>query len=441
MANETKQKAPRRYEKMRNSGVEWIGMVPEEWHILPAKKMFSEVKEKNRKNEYNNPFSFRYGEIVGKKLPGKTDTQLAETLSAYQVVMPNDIVLNGLNLNYDFVTQRVAIVQNKGIITSAYLVVHPDSNKIGPRYAMYLLKSFDYRQVFHGIGSGIRKTLKFQDFKELPILCPSEATQNAIAKYLDEKSKFIDEVIAEAKASIEEYKAWKSSIIYEAVTKGLDPTTEMKDSGVEWIGKIPAHWGISRIRKTAEFYNGDRTSRYPKPDDFVSTGISFINSTNLNSDTLDISTCKFITEEKYNSLSGAKLQPNDIVFCLRGSVGKCSINLMLQKGTVASSLMTIRPQKMSAQFLLYVLLSDVTAQQTAIYMNGTCAANLSAENVGNYLIPIPPTIEQEKIANYLVHKSQIIDALIKEKQTLISDLESYKQSFIYEVVTGKRKVV
>ena len=115
-------------------------------------------------------------------------------------------MINGLNLNYDFVSQRVAIVNESGVITSAYLAIQPDENKINPRFVLYLLKSYDYQQVFHGLGSGIRKTLKYQDFKKIMIVAPTLSKQQAIADYLDETCSKIDEIIAEAKASIDEYK-------------------------------------------------------------------------------------------------------------------------------------------------------------------------------------------------------------------------------------------
>ena len=235
------------FAEMKGCGIEWIGEIPATWDVFPAGGVFDEVKEKNVNNQYSNPFSFRYGEIVDKKIAGEIDESVEETLSAYRVVSPNTIMINGLNLNYDFISQRVAIVREKGIITSAYLAVQPDEGRIVPRFVLYLLKAYDYRQVFHGIGSGIRKTLKFQDFKSIKIVAPSLTEQSAIASYLDTQCAKIDEIIAQAKASIEDYKQWKASIIYEAVTKGLDPNVEMKDSGIEWISLLPATVKVSRV--------------------------------------------------------------------------------------------------------------------------------------------------------------------------------------------------
>lgn len=236
------------YTEMKDSGIPWVGNVPADWEVFPAGGVFKEVKEKNTDNKFTNPFSFRYGEIVDKKIIGGIDESVEETLSAYRVVSPNTIMLNGLNLNYDFISQRVAIVKEQGIITSAYLAVKPDEKRVYPYFVLYLLKAYDYRQVLHSIGSGIRKTLKYQDFKSIKIVAPTMDKQKEIVTYLNAQCAKIDEIIAEAKASIENYKKWKASIIYEAVTKGLDPDVEMKESGIKGAEKVPSHWAISRLK-------------------------------------------------------------------------------------------------------------------------------------------------------------------------------------------------
>ena len=251
---------------MKDSGVAWIGKVPLNWGILPARTAFYEVKEKNFDGKHTRQLSFRYGQIVDKAGNSAAIEAENETASAYRVVTPKTIMINGLNLNYDFISQRVAIVNNLGIITSAYLAVKAKEELMIAEYALYLFKSYDGKQVFHGHGSGVRKTLKFSDFREIPIILPSLPEQAAIAAYLDEKCGEIDAIIAEAKASIEEYKAWKSSVIFEAVTKGLNPNAEMKDSGVDIIGLMPKHWHLCRQRFLCKTTTGDHDTQDAEPD-------------------------------------------------------------------------------------------------------------------------------------------------------------------------------
>lgn len=210
---------------------------------------------------------------------------------------------------------------------------------------------------------------------------------------------------------------------------------EVVNNKYDWINFLPRNWKVAKIGFFSEFYNGDRTSRYPQPSDFVDEGIPFITSFNINGDYIDTSHCKYITKEKYDSLSGAKIDINDIVFCLRGSVGKCALNDSLNNGTVASSLMAIRPKAIDPKYLLYCLLSDVSVHQTEEYMNGTCAANLSAENVSKYLIPVPSEIEQNRIAAFLDTECSHIDSVIEQTRTSIEEYKKLKQAVITQAVT------
>lgn len=212
-------------------------------------------------------------------------------------------------------------------------------------------------------------------------------------------------------------------------------TLMMKDSGIDCIAEIPENWDISKIKYDATFYNGDRSEEYPSGNDIIDEGIPFVNSENIHGTFLDVSSCKCITNEKYKRLGGAKLKINDIVFCLRGSVGNCSINKSINEGTVASSLVAIRANNINPDFLNYYLNSDSTVFQTSLFQNGSCAANLSAEKVSNYYICTPILKEQQAIVNFLDEKCVKIDKVIGEIEEQIQILENYKKSLITETVT------
>lgn len=323
----------------------------------------------------------------------------------------------------------------------AYQVFHATKD-LSNDFFRYLFKSDGFISKINSLTVGIRegKNIQYWDFSNMLLALPPKEVQIRSAQYLNAKCTEIDTILSKTRSSIEEYKKLKQAVITQAVTKGVRGKRKMKDREVEWIGGIPKEWGQTKIKMVASFFNGDRTSRYPQPTDFVDNGIAFLTSRNIDGDEVDLSDVKYITERKYNSLSGAKIQINDIVFCLRGSVGKCAINQTLSCGTVASSLATIRPNCVYPKYLLYFLLSDIASTQTAVFMNGTCAANLSAENVANYYITLPLSTEQKEIAAYLDAKCAEIDGLIAKKEQLVKELESYKKSLIYEVVTGKREV-
>ncbi|MEE0085410.1 MAG: hypothetical protein UE068_14395, partial [Paludibacteraceae bacterium] len=306
---------------MKETGIVWIGKIPIDWNIMPAGGVFDEVKEKNKNLKYLNPLSFKYGEIVDKDIKGDVDEDVKETISTYTVVHPNTIMINSLNLNYDFISQRVAIVRKDGVITSAYLAVKPDEEIIYPRFVLYLLKSYDAQQVFHGMGSGVRKTLKFQDFKHVFVVAPTLKEQQAIANYLDGRCSKIDEIIADATASIEEYQELKQAVIFENVTRGFENSKRTKRTGIFWAERIPDGWDVVKVAQAfsvelgkmldAQRISGKRLKPYLRNADVQWNGI---NVENLNE--MDFSEDE---DERYS------IKPGDLLVCEGGDIGKSFI--------------------------------------------------------------------------------------------------------------------
>lgn len=212
---------------------------------------------------------------------------------------------------------------------------------------------------------------------------------------------------------------------------------KMKDCDFQWIGQIPEDWMMTKVKFVADFYNGDRGKNYPSGDDLVDDGIVFLTSNNIHSTVLDTNPeiTKYITPERYKLLGGAKIKKGDLIFCLRGSVGLCSINESEDEGTVASSLTVLRPKNINNHFLNFILNSKIAEIQTKKFENGSCAANLSAENVGTYIIPYPPLVEQQRIADFLDEKCGEIDSIRSDIQKQIDILNDYKKSVITEAVT------
>ena len=429
--------------KMKGSGIEWIGEIPEGWEITRLKYL-ADFEPTCDTSYLTDESKITYTPMECVKNGGFENRSalygnLSHTLTPFQ---NGDIAM--AKVTPCFENGNIAIMDNLfsgfGLGSSELFIFRPKS--ISTRYFFYWLqnKAFVARACSTMTGTGGLKRISPSFIRNCPVHCPSTDEQTMISDYLDAKCSEIDDLLTSVRSSIEEYKKLKQAVITQAVTKGVRGEREMKDSGVEWIGEIPKEWGRTKIKMIASFFNGDRTSRYPQPSDFVDAGVAFLTSRNIDSDEVDLSETKYITDDKYKSLSGAKIQIDDIIFCLRGSVGKCAINRTLSRGTVASSLATIRPKDIYPKYLLYFLLSNIASTQTTIFMNGTCAANLSAENVGNYYITLPISTEQKEIADYLDAKCAEIDKLIAKKEQLVKELESYKKSLIYEVVTGKREV-
>ena len=427
---------------MKDSGIEWIGEIPEGWEVRKIKSNFAiyaGATPKSEKTEYWDggipwitPADFKTTDKYA-SYGRKSLTSLGYDSCGTTLVPAGSIIFSKRAPVGSVVIAKNALCTNQGCLSCI------PNEAVNSTYFYYCMSIFT--EQFELVSAGTTfKEIAASTFASFLLPCPPLSQQNEIVNFLDKEISHVDSMLFHIRSSIEEYKKLKQAVITQAVTKGVRGERAMKDSGVEWIGEIPKEWGRTKIKMIASFFNGDRTSRYPQPTDFVDDGIAFLTSRNIDGDEVNLSETKYITESKYNSLSGAKIQIDDIIFCLRGSVGKCAINQTLSCGTVASSLATIRPKDIHPKYLLYSLLSNVASIQTTVFMNGTCAANLSAENVANYYITLPSSTEQKEIADYLDAKCAEIDGLIAKKEQLVKELESYKKSLIYEVVTGKREV-
>lgn len=441
---------------MKPSGVAWLGDIPEGWEMLPARHLFAEVTAKNKNGKYTRQLSFRYGEIVDKGPNQSHNAFPEETILTYTVVEPDTIMINGLNLNYDLLSLRVAIVKEAGIITSAYLAVVPQRSRIIPWYALYLLKAYDFKMVFHGQGSGIRMTLKFADFATLPITLPPLPEQRAIADYLDEKCGAIDAAIAEAKKGIEEYKAWKKSLIFEAVTgkrrvgafnaktQSRREAEKMKHSGIPWIGGIPEGWEKCKTLHALRMPITDGPHTTP---DLFNDGIPFVSAeaVSCGNGSIDFNHIRgYISEAFYNECCLKYIPKRDDIYMIKSgaTTGRVAIVDTDRIFTIWSPLAVFRcnQQRAKPRYLFYYLQSSAYQGQVELAWSFGTQQNIGMRALEELKVILPPLPEQQAIADYLDEKCATIDAMVAEKEALIADLEAYKKSLIYEVVTGKREV-
>lgn len=423
---------------MKDSGVEWLGEIPAGWELRQAGQLADQVKEPNDSLKEKNLLSLSYGKIKRKDI-NSTDGLLPASFETYNIIDDGDIVLRFTDLQNDQKSLRVGRATERGIITSAYVTVRPFDHQ-SSRFIYYALHAYDLRKGFYGMGAGVRQGLKWQEAKYIRLPFPPLEEQHRIADYLDKKCAEIDRAVEAAEKSIEGYKAYQQSQVATTIIRGCDDCCEMRPSGIAAIGKINAERRLVALRRVAAFFNGDRSDEYPSGDDIVSEGIPFVTSADLNGRFLPRIFTKYITEEKYQSLRGVKLRVNDVVFCLRGSVGKCALNSSVHDGTVASSLAVARPLSCDPAWLNYVLMSTTTTDQAVSTAIGATSKNLAANVLKQAYVPLPPLDEQRRIADHLDEKCGQIDRAIAAKQAIIADLKAYKQSLIYEVVTGKREV-
>lgn len=428
------------YSKMKDSGVEWIGKMPIGWKVIRNKALFEEVNERCEANP-NLPLlsvSEYYGVAPrAEKIAEDEMLTRAESLEGYKVCHKNDIVMN-IMLAWK---RSQGVSQYDGIVSPAYCVFRrKDDAPIDMRYIHYLIRTDRYADEYKCHSTGIidsRLRLYPDKFLALESHVPPLPEQTAIAAYLDEKCATIDGIIAEAKATIEEYKAWKASVIFEAVTKGLDPNAEMKDSGVEWIGQMPRGWSRDKINRIYGIIGSGTTPKFDDAKD-NSGPINWILSGDVYSGG-DITEVKNqIAESFLSEYSALKIyNPPFVVIAMYGaSIGNMAISYI--SGCVNQACCVLGSPRENFNYAYYALQALKSHLLSSALGGGQ--PNISQQIIKAQWLPIPPLPEQTAIAAYLDSKCAAIDGVIAEKEALIAELETYKKSLIFETVTGKRRV-
>ena len=420
---------------VKDSGIDWIGDIPESWNVRTIYQLASQVKCKNSDLQENNLLSLSYGKIKRKDI-NAPEGLLPASFDGYNIIEAGDIVLRLTDLQNDHTSLRVGLSTERGIITSAYITLRPLSIRHS-KYVYYLLHAFDLKKGFYGMGSGVRQGLNYDEVKELRVVLPSDTELEAISTYLDNQCGQIDSIIEEEKASIEEYKAWKTSIIHEAVTKGLDPSAKMQDSGIQWIGQIPQNWELVKIKYKFTISSGAT----PKTDipQFWDGDVLWITPADFKTEDKYVSRGKRnLSKEGFSSCSATMVPKGSIIFSKRAPIGAVVItqeDLCTNQGCLSCTPL----ENDNIEFFYYAI--SVFREQFELFGSGTTFKEISASAFGGFKLPYPDIDNQNEITKYLREKCSKINQFIVNKQTLINDLEAYKKSLIYETVTGKRKVV
>lgn len=396
----------------------WMGTIPGDWDSCPLKHIFGIQKRIAGKEGYT-VLSITQSGIKPKNMSAQG--QYAQDYSNYQLVYPGDFAMNHM----DLLTGWVDISQYEGVTSPDYRVfVNRDASRFCSEYYKFIFQYCYSNKIFYGMGQGVsgfgRWRLPADMFLNFRLPVPSLEEQSKIASFLEQKICEIDAVIAEAKASIEEYKAWKASIIYETVTKGLDPKAEMKESGIDIIGGMPAHWKTCRLKYLCDVMTGnqdtqnaDENGEYPF---YVRSPI--------------IQRANVYTYDGEGILMAGDGAGAGRVF--HHAFGKYAIH---QRVYCFHNFRNI-----NTKYYLYFI-SELFKKVMDKGSAQSTVPSVRLPMIQDFVFCIPGEDEQQKIVAYLNEKCSSIDSIVADKEALIADLESYKKSLIFEVVTGKRKVV
>ena len=412
---------------MKDSGLPWIGKIPAHWRCLRGKYALQYLQKPTEESD-GVITCFRDGEVTLRSNRREDGFTISEKEIGYQGIDVGDLVVHGM----DGFAGSIGISDSRGKASPVLVVLDSEENK---RFLMYYLRNLAYRDVFLALATGIRVRscdLRWNKIAETVLVLPPIEEQNVIVTFIDSKLSEIDAAIKEAQELIEKYKAYKQSVIYETVTKGLNPKVPMKDSGIDWIGKIPEHWEFTRIGTL--FTEGIQKNIFYEYDHAMKFTYGALVPKNEEGD---------VSELKGTYLAYSIIDEDDIAINglnLNFDFVSQRVARSPERGILTSAYMILKPtDKRYSRYYTYQFKSWDN-QKVFHGMGKGVRLTLSFAEVKKMLMPVPPVDEQHTIADYLDDKCNQIDTIISEKENLISQLQEYKKSIIFEYVTGKKEV-
>ena len=422
----------KQYPSYKNSGVEWLGDVPDEWDIYPFWHLFNRKEITNKTQEQLLSVYLDRGVILHSEGGGMVHKP-ADNLEKYQLVEVNDFVMN----NQQAWRGSVGVSPYKGIVSPAYLIFSFNKKICAPKFFKYFLRDKGVVDQFMiasmSVGT-IQRQVKWHLLKTIQLSIPSLIEQNTIANFLDTETARIDNLISKQEKLIELLEEQRKSIISHAVTKGLNPNAPMKDSGVEWLGEVPEHWDVAVVKRAFIVKLG----KMLQPDQKDETDVikKYLKASNLTWDGV-----KDIDNEMWfskNDLKKLKLEIGDLLVAEGGDVGKSCIFDSNEEFYYQNSVNRVRGQKNNAnKFLYYWLFTLKYSGYIDILCNKSTIAHFTAEKLNETILLLPDSVEQNEIIAYLERENGKINQLILKQQSLIEKLKEYRASIISHAVTGK----
>lgn len=424
----------KRYEQYKDSGIEWIGEIPEDFQIVPLFSVASENRSKNTGNSCTNLLSLSYGKIITKDI-NTNDGLLPANFETYQVVEKGYTILRLTDLHNDKKSLRSGYVGERGIITSAYVGIAP-SKWMDGIFLANLMHGYDVMKIFYSLGNGVRQSMNYFDLKRLPLVLPPMHIQKAINDYLNHKTASIDELIATKQKLIKLLQEKRQEIINKAVTKGLISTISMKDSGIEWIGEIPECWEIVPITK----YLSSTVDYRGKTPTKVDEGVTLVTAKNIKNGKINYDlSYEYVEYAEYDEIMRrGKPQIGDVLFTTEAPLGEVA-NVDNERIALAQRIIKFsgNSQFLDNYYLKYWMMSVGFKDFLLSLSTGSTAEGIKASKLFQLKMPLPNIEEQQAIVGHIDRKTAKIDLLTADITVQIERLKEYRQSIVSEVVTGK----
>lgn len=430
------------YPSYKNSGVEWIGEIPEGWEVVKLRWLSSRYS--GGTPDRNNISFWEDGTIPWVNSGAVNQGNITHpseyiTVQGFQNSsakwIPEDSLVIAL-AGQGKTKGMVAHVKIKTTCNQSMAAIIP--NLHAQSRFLYWYLSAQYEKIRGLVGDDLRDGLNLDIIGGIPCPKPSIPDQSAIASFLDTHTARIDDLLAKNRRLIELLREKRAALINHVVTKGLDPKAKMKDSSVKWIGEIPEGWVVHKLKHlTIKINSGITPTGGAKI--YVEEGIPILRSQNVHFDGLRLNDVAFITEEIHNEMSNSKLKENDVLLNITGaSIGRCTyFSSEYKKANVNQHVCIIRPKNVHPQIINYCLMSKVGQEQIFSNEMGTSREGLNYQQIGDFTFPLPTEREQDAIVAYLNHYNARINKTILAVERKIELLEEYRKSLIHHVVTGK----
>ena len=430
------------YPAYKDSGVEWLGEVPEHWEVKPIKRIASsndDVLTEKTPNEYEIEYVdissvdevggiIKKEEMIFKNAPSR----------ARRLVKNGDVIVSTVRTYLKAIAPIKSPNENL-VVSTGFSVIRPNKELL-PAFATYLFKAHYLIELIISRSVGVSyPAINSSDLVSLKTALPSLEEQHTIATFLDRETEKIDTLIAKQERLIELLQKKRTALISHAVTKGLNPDAPMKDSDVEWLGKIPAHWEVSRLGYES-WVRARLGWKGLKAEEYVDDGFVFLSTPNIKSSNIDFENVNYINKFRYDESPEIKLQVGDILLAKDGStLGTVNVVRSLPRpATVNSSIAVITPNDiLNSIFLYYLFESSYMENTIKIIKGGMGVPHLFQEDLNKFYIPLPRLEEQHTIAAFLDHETQKIDTLITKPRHTIDLLKERRTALISAAVTGK----
>jgi len=426
------------YPTYKDSGVPWLGKVPDKWEVLPALAVYGPKLVKNAGMVEKTVLSLSYGRIIVKP-PEKLRGLVPESFETYQIVDPGNIIVRTTDLQNDHTSLRIGHSRNRGIITSAYLCLET-TDRVSNEFGYQFLNAYDLLKIIYGFGSGLRQNLDFTDIKRMPVLVPLKDDQTAIVRFIDYTDRRIKRHILAKQKLIKLLEEQKQGIIHRAVTCGLDPNVSVKPSGVEWLGDVPEHWSVTRLKFIAKRIIDclHATPIYSDNGEYPA-----IRTADLLPGQLLLKSARRVDEEYYRRWT-ARMAPvvGDILYTREGErFGIAALVPADVRLCISQRMMAFRiHEHVNSAYVMWQINCRHVYAQAAADVIGAAAPHVNVDRIKNLWLALPPRSEQDKIVELVQQACTQPNAAIERARAEINLLREYRTRLIADVVTGKLDV-